>query len=240
MPDVVLVILILGLFTGAGWLLHRARERVMEWLHSKGLGGLPMIGIGAAWFLLLDHGSTTRWLGIVLVAAGLYSLTRRRSAKETSGSFYEVLESMRRRAEREGTPPADPPPLNFGPNHALVEAFLKRMDNLTHAQWKTVIDRAENGTTWQRWTGYWTFIAHPRATRALERAGRERERGDVLVALSERFPDNIHKDAAASSAVDALVLRDRISEKDFATLYSPFEPFIPVRSLNWRGVGAAL
>ena len=33
-------------------------------------------------------------------------------------------------------------------------------------------------------------------------------------------------------AVEALVVRDQLSERDFAALHAPFEPFIPIAALG--------
>ena len=124
-------------------------------------------------------------------------------------------------------------PLDFGPNAVQVESFLGRLDRLTAAHWKTVIAREDEGVGWQRWLGIWHFVAQRSARGAVERAGRQRQRADALVALIDHpLHEDVRRDYVAMMALDALVVRDRLSEQHFRTLYAPFETVIPAVLLN--------
>jgi hypothetical protein len=105
----------------------------------------------------------------------------------------------------------------IGPNARQVKAFLAALNRLTPGQWETVMSREEPGIA---------------AVRALEQAGRAEERSNAVAVLSSQLDGDYRRGAAASMAVEALVVRDQISERDFAALYAPFEPFIPIAVLD--------
>lgn len=67
------------------------------------------------------------------------------------------------------------------------------------------------------------------AVRALQQAGRAEERSNAVAVLSNQLDGDYRRGSVASMAVEALVVRDQISERDFAALYAPFESFIPIR-----------
>ena len=102
----------------------------------------------------------------------------------------------------------------IGPNAPQVKAFLAALNRLLPGQWETVVSREEPGIA---------------AVRALEQAGRAEERSNAVAVLSNQLDGDYRRGSVASLAVEALVVRDRISERDFAALYAPFEPFIPIR-----------
>jgi len=100
----------------------------------------------------------------------------------------------------------------IGPNAPQVKAFLAALNRLTPGQWETVISREEPGIG---------------AVRALEQAGRAEESSNAVAVLSNQLDGDYRRGSVASMAVEALVVRDQMSERDFAALYAPFEPFIP-------------
>ena len=101
----------------------------------------------------------------------------------------------------------------LGPNAPQVKAFLAALNRLTPGQWETVMSREEPGIG---------------ALHALKQAGRLEERFNAVAVLSSRLDRDYWRGSVASMAVEALVVRDQISERDFAVLYAPFEPFIPI------------
>lgn len=107
----------------------------------------------------------------------------------------------------------------IGPNAPQVKAFLAALNRLTPGQWETVMSRGEPGIG---------------AVRALEQAGRAEERSNAVAMLSNQLDGDYRRGSAASIAVEALVVRDQISERDLAALYAPFEPFIPIAVLGCR------
>lgn len=102
-----------------------------------------------------------------------------------------------------------------GPNAPQVKAFLAALNHLTPGQWETVLSREEPGIA---------------AVRALLQAGRSAERSNAVAVLSNQLDGDYRRGSVASMAVEAIVVRDQISERDFAALCAPFEPFIPIRA----------
>lgn len=105
----------------------------------------------------------------------------------------------------------------FGPNSPRVEAFLAALNRLTPSKWESVLSREEPAVG---------------AVRALEQAGRAQERANASATISEQLNEDYRRGYMASLAVEALVVRDLISEQDFAALYAPFEPLIPAAVLG--------
>lgn len=104
-----------------------------------------------------------------------------------------------------------------GPNAPQVRAFLAALNRLMSDEWATVKSRE---------------VPAVAAVRALEQAGRAAERTNAVALLSNHLYGDYWRGSVASMAVEALVVRDRISERDFKTLYAPFEPLIPIAGLG--------
>jgi hypothetical protein len=105
----------------------------------------------------------------------------------------------------------------IGPNAQQVKAFLAALNRLTPGQWETVMSRGEPGIG---------------AVRALEQSGRAEERYNAVAMLSSQLDGDYRRGSVASMAVEALVVRDQMNERDLAALYAPFELFIPIAALG--------
>lgn len=105
----------------------------------------------------------------------------------------------------------------IGPNAPQVRAFLAALNRLTPGQWETVMSREEPGIG---------------AVRALQQAGRREERSNAVAVLSNQLDGDYRRGSVASMAVEAMVVRDQLSERDFAALCAPFEPFLGGAFIN--------
>ena len=104
----------------------------------------------------------------------------------------------------------------MGPYAPQVRAFLAALNRLMADQWETLL-RQEPAIG---------------AVRALEQAGRAEERSNAVALLSNQLDGDYSRGSVASIAVEALVVRDQIGERDFTALYAPFESLIPIAGLS--------
>jgi len=113
----------------------------------------------------------------------------------------------------------------LGPHHAQVVKFLAALRTLSAEEWQRILARAERGS----------------GARALDAVGRDAERMEAMSELSKSLGVTTAADkltqadlqyAAAFDAIETLVVQDLLPPKQFAALYSAFEPFIPIRSLG--------
>jgi hypothetical protein len=141
----------------------------------------------------------------------IFRETRRAVAGDTA-SFQKRAHDMEvQQAALEARP--------IGPNASQVRAFLAALNRLTPGQWETVMSRGELGIG---------------AMRALEQAGRAEERSHAVAMLSNQLDGDYRRGSVASMAVEGLVVRDQMTERDLAALYAPFEPLIPIAALGGR------
>jgi hypothetical protein len=132
-------------------------------------------------------------------------------------------------------PPRSQP---YGPNTAVIRRFLQRFAALDASALAAVVaayDALQASPSFGR--------ADRAVAAAVERSGRTAERDSVvgpllrlLPAAPGDAPDVLSPVAEpALAAVLALLLRDELSADAVATLYGPFEPLIPVGSLESAG-----
>lgn len=140
-------------------------------------------------------------------------------------------------------PPAAPPAsAPYGPQTAQVRRFLQRFAALSTAEWDAAARH------YAELAGSAAGVAADRdLQRAVERAARTAERDAVLGPLAQLVrvepgaapsengdaPAELHPVAeAALAALLALVTRDVLPARAFATLYAPFAEQIPVPVLD--------
>lgn len=138
-------------------------------------------------------------------------------------------------------PPHATPSAPYGPQTPAVRRFLQRLAALSPADW----DRA--AAAYAAAARQAAAVAADRdLQRAVERAGRAAERDAVLGPLAQLVrvdargeateadaPLDLHPVAeAALAALLALVVRDVLGPRAFATLYAPFAATIPVAALD--------
>jgi hypothetical protein len=141
----------------------------------------------------------------------IFRETRRAVAGDTASFQKRAHDMEAQQAALEARP--------IGPNASQVRAFLAALNRLTPGQWETVMSRGEPGIG---------------AMRALELAGRAEERSHAVAMLSNQLDGDYRRGSVASMAVEGLVVRDQMTERDLAALYAPFEPLIPIAALGGR------
>lgn len=154
------------------------------------------------------------WRLAYTVAALVALLMLQRSTKRRIAAGAARFEQWARDMEARL---AAPERHQFGPNSPRVEAFLAALNRMTPGKWDSVLSREEPAVG---------------AVRALQQAGRAQERANATAVISEQLNEDYRHGYTASLAAEALVVRDLISEQDFAALYAPFEPLIPVAVLG--------
>ena len=139
------------------------------------------------------------------------------------------------------TAPYGPQP--YGPQTPAVRRYLQRFAALSAAEWQAAADAYAAGTSTAAYAAADRDLA-----RSVERTGRTAERDAVLGPLAQLVradagadpsdpdpdaPVEMHPVAeAALAALLALVVRDVLPARACATLYAPFEPTIPARTLD--------
>jgi hypothetical protein len=124
----------------------------------------------------------------------------------------------------------------FGPNTAQATRFIGRLCLLDAQEWLQVVNVLFSGRLGSIFRS--RLAAQVVARRSGRRKAWEQARFRAFRLAESRTLNygRLHQPAAVVSmdAVGALVLRDRIGERDFARLYGPFEQLIPLELLVER------
>jgi len=134
----------------------------------------------------------------------------------------------------------------FGPNTSLVDNFLVRLRGASHHDLRCALD------CWHETLEAFGITPWARAEDATARAIAESHRRLAHLRAAERLDQVAHSagwfrpvsagastplpeacvEYVAASALTALLVRDRLSEDDFAILYAPFADLIPLDRLH--------
>ena len=186
-------------------LIHRVHLLIMSTPLAIAVWAIATLPSAALWSRLV-------YCAVAFVAPLIIWREARRTFAGDAARFRQKVHDMEAaQAALEARP--------IGPNARLAKAFLAALNRLTPGQWETVMSRDEPDIG---------------AVRALEQAGRAEERSNAVALLSNQLDGDYWRGSVASMAVEALVVRDRMTERDFAALYAPFEPFIPIAALDGR------
>jgi hypothetical protein len=130
----------------------------------------------------------------------------------------------------------------FGPRTLAVRQFFEALQGLTIEQWREVIE-AWRTTVTDAWHDAGSAVAAA-VTETERRQAREEllselgditrrirwERGDTAGNSTQAIESTAHY--VASLAALALLVRDRITRRDFDALYFPFMGVIPLATIN--------
>jgi hypothetical protein len=159
---------------------------------------------------------------------------------ERSGWLAQRLRRRSLRRIRDRTPVGSAAPTDratYGPNAEQVQRFLSALRTLSAVDWQRILSLGEA-----------TIRRDADDNRVLDGLGRETERMQASEWLTQiihhRGPRESHADGphlidtpqyhASRKALEAIVVSDLLSPRQFADLYAPFEPFIPAKSIGLR------